>query len=95
MYNMKHPKRGKCLIINNKNFDAVTRLNERRGTEVDAKSLYGCFRSMDFDATVYNDLCAKDIMHVMGKGSYIYKHVLIALTDKFNKQLIILYLYIL
>lgn len=64
-YNMKNSNRGKCLIFNNKCFDIHTRLNERRGTEVDAKALYGCFRSLDFDVNTYNDASAKDIINIL------------------------------
>lgn len=68
MYNMKHPKRGKCLIINNRNFDPHLRLNERRGTEIDARSLHACFRQLDFDVSTYNDASAFEIKKVFEDG---------------------------
>ncbi|CAG2111413.1 unnamed protein product [Medioppia subpectinata] len=60
-YHMKHKKRGKCLIFNNRTFDSHTRLNERRGTECDGRALYGSFRSLDFDVRIYEDPSAKTI----------------------------------
>ena len=67
---MKHTKRGKCLIFNNRTFDASTRLNERRGTEIDAKELFNCFRSLDFETNIYADFSAKDVMGVLHKSNY-------------------------
>lgn len=75
-YNMKHTFRGKCIIFNNKCFDIHTRLNERRGTEVDAKALYGCFRSLDFDVLTYNDPSAKDITSILDSGIHFFNYLL-------------------
>ncbi|XP_046305873.1 caspase-7 isoform X1 [Marmota monax] len=59
-YNMNFEKVGKCIIINNKNFDKVTGMCVRNGTDKDAEALFKCFRSLGFDVTVYNDCsCAK------------------------------------
>uniref|UniRef100_A0A2K6FVN5 Caspase 7 n=1 Tax=Propithecus coquereli TaxID=379532 RepID=A0A2K6FVN5_PROCO len=64
-YNMNFEKLGKCIIINNKNFDKVTGMGVRNGTDKDAEALYKCFRSLGFDVVVYNDCsCAmmKDLL---------------------------------
>jgi hypothetical protein len=66
---MKHRNRGKCLIFNNRCFDIHTRLNERRGTEVDAKALYGVFRDLEFDVNIYSDPSAKDIIAILETAS--------------------------
>ncbi|XP_004838949.1 caspase-7 [Heterocephalus glaber] len=59
-YNMNFEKVGKCVIINNKNFDKVTGMGVRNGTDKDAEALFKCFRSLGFDVVVYNDCtCAK------------------------------------
>uniref|UniRef100_A0A8C9UW06 Caspase 7 n=1 Tax=Spermophilus dauricus TaxID=99837 RepID=A0A8C9UW06_SPEDA len=59
-YNMNFEKVGKCIIINNKDFDKVTGMCVRNGTDKDAEALFKCFRSLGFDVTVYNDCsCAK------------------------------------
>lgn len=62
VYNMNHPKRGICVIFNNKCFDSHTGLNERRGTDVDAAQLYQQFRELDFDVKTFQDYKWKDIM---------------------------------
>jgi hypothetical protein len=69
MYNMKHQNRGKCIILNHKSYDPKCQLNERRGTEADAKALYTCFRSLDFDVILYNDTTAQDIGIILDKAS--------------------------
>ncbi|XP_053440935.1 caspase-7 [Nycticebus coucang] len=59
-YNMNFAKVGRCIIINNKNFDKVTGMAVRNGTDKDAEALYKCFQSLGFDVVVYNDCsCAK------------------------------------
>ncbi|XP_053306864.1 caspase-7 [Spea bombifrons] len=54
-YTMNYRKVGRCIIINNKNFDANTGMCVRNGTDKDAGDLLHCFRSLGFDVTVYND----------------------------------------
>nr|ACO51875.1 Caspase-7 precursor [Aquarana catesbeiana] len=54
-YGMNYQKLGKCIIINNKNFDARTGMCIRKGTDKDAEGLCKCFRSLGFDVKVYND----------------------------------------
>ncbi|XP_063100832.1 caspase-7 isoform X2 [Cavia porcellus] len=59
-YNMNFEKVGKCIIINNKNFEPVTGMGVRNGTDRDADALFRCFRNLGFDVVVYNDCtCAK------------------------------------
>uniref|UniRef100_A0A8C6Q9K9 Caspase 7 n=1 Tax=Nannospalax galili TaxID=1026970 RepID=A0A8C6Q9K9_NANGA len=59
-YNMNFEKLGKCIIINNKNFDKETGMDVRYGTDKDAGALLKCFRSLGFEVTIYNDCsCAK------------------------------------
>ncbi|XP_040342428.1 caspase-7 isoform X2 [Herpailurus yagouaroundi] len=59
-YNMNFEKVGKCIIINNKNFDKKTGMGVRNGTDKDAEALFKCFRNLGFDVVVYNDCsCAK------------------------------------
>lgn len=60
LYRMDFEKMGKCIIINNKNFDKATGMDVRNGTDKDAEALFKCFRSLGFEVTVYNDCsCAK------------------------------------
>ncbi|CAG2158847.1 unnamed protein product [Oppiella nova] len=65
---MKHRNRGQCLIFNNKTFDSCTRLNERRGTEADARDLAGAFRSLDFNVSIYENPSAKEITSTLDRG---------------------------
>ncbi|XP_021555391.1 caspase-7 isoform X3 [Neomonachus schauinslandi] len=59
-YNMNFEKVGKCIIINNKNFDQKTGMSVRNGTDKDAEALFKCFRNLGFDVVVHNDCsCAK------------------------------------
>ncbi|XP_007259314.2 caspase-7 isoform X1 [Astyanax mexicanus] len=59
-YKMSHRRVGKCIIINNKNFDEKTGMNVRNGTDRDAGELFKCFKNLGFDVFVYNDqTCAK------------------------------------
>ncbi|XP_026349955.1 caspase-7 [Ursus americanus] len=59
-YNMNFEKVGKCIIINNKNFDKKTGMGVRNGTDKDAEALFKCFRNLGFDVVVHNDCsCAK------------------------------------
>ncbi|KAM4702747.1 caspase-7 [Rhinophrynus dorsalis] len=54
-YKMNYGKVGKCIIINNKNFRKETGMCTRNGTDKDAGDLMYCFKSLGFDAKVYND----------------------------------------
>ncbi|TNN67706.1 Caspase-7 [Liparis tanakae] len=54
-YKMSHQRVGKCIIINNKNFDEKTGMNVRNGTDRDAGELFKCFKSLGFDVSIYND----------------------------------------
>lgn len=59
-YNMNFEKVGKCIIINNKNFNKETGMDVRNGTDKDAEALFKCFRNLGFDVVVHNDCsCAK------------------------------------
>ncbi|XP_073451968.1 caspase-7-like [Aquarana catesbeiana] len=60
-YAMNYQKLGKCIIINNKNFDARTGMCIRNGTDKDAGDLCKCFRSLGFDVKVYNDQTCEEM----------------------------------
>ncbi|MBW01738.1 Caspase-7, partial [Eschrichtius robustus] len=68
-YNMNFEKVGKCIIINNKNFDRVTGMDVRNGTDKDAEALFKCFRSLGFDVTVYNDCSCARMQDLLKKAS--------------------------
>ncbi|KAM4636800.1 caspase-7 isoform 2-T2 [Discoglossus pictus] len=60
-YKMNYGKVGKCIIINNKNFDEKTGMCIRNGTDKDAGDLFRCFKGLGFDVTVYNDKSCRDM----------------------------------
>uniref|UniRef100_A0A2K5L4E8 Caspase 7 n=1 Tax=Cercocebus atys TaxID=9531 RepID=A0A2K5L4E8_CERAT len=68
-YNMNFEKMGKCIIINNKNFDKVTGMGVRNGTDKDAEALFKCFRSLGFDVTVHNDCSCAKMQDLLKKAS--------------------------
>ncbi|KAM9327112.1 caspase-7 isoform 2-T2 [Gastrophryne carolinensis] len=55
-YKMSYKKLGKCIIINNKNFERNTGMCIRNGTDKDAGDLEQCFRKLGFEVKVLNDL---------------------------------------
>lgn len=66
-YNMQHSRRGKCVIFNNRTFELHTKLNERRGTDVDAVNLRLRFEALGFDTVVYQDLKTKQMLYELEK----------------------------
>ncbi|EPY82178.1 caspase-7 [Camelus ferus] len=68
-YNMNFEKVGKCIIINNKNFDKVTGMGVRNGTDKDAEALFKCFRNLGFEVAVYNDCSCAKMQDLLKKAS--------------------------
>ncbi|XP_012710613.2 caspase-7 isoform X1 [Fundulus heteroclitus] len=68
-YKMSHQKVGKCIIINNKNFDENTGMNVRNGTDRDAGELFKCFKNLGFDVTVHNDQTCEKMEHLLKRAS--------------------------
>ncbi|XP_073773744.1 caspase-7 isoform X2 [Danio rerio] len=64
-YKMSHQRVGKCIIINNKNFDEKTGMNVRNGTDRDAGELFKCFKSLGFDVAVYNDQTCRNMERLL------------------------------
>ncbi|XP_030195895.1 caspase-7 isoform X1 [Gadus morhua] len=64
-YKMSHQQVGKCIIINNKNFEDKTGMNVRNGTDRDAGELFKCFKSLGFDVCVYNDQSCEKMEHLL------------------------------
>lgn len=58
---MKHPKRGKFIIINNRTFHPATGMPERTGTDADAYNLYNIFVKFGFEVSLLANL-TKDAM---------------------------------
>uniref|UniRef100_A0A2K5CE67 Caspase 7 n=1 Tax=Aotus nancymaae TaxID=37293 RepID=A0A2K5CE67_AOTNA len=68
-YSMNFEKVGKCIIINNKNFDKVTGMGVRNGTDKDAEALFKCFRRLGFDVVIYNDCSCAMMQDLLKKAS--------------------------
>ncbi|KAF7253514.1 Caspase-7 [Varanus komodoensis] len=64
-YSMEYEKVGKCIIINNKNFERKTGMGIRNGTDKDAGDLQKCFQNIGFDVAVYNDLSCDDMKETL------------------------------
>jgi hypothetical protein len=67
-YDMKHLKRGKCLILNHENFLDQNICPPRKGSTADALALHGCFRDLGFDAQIYPDFTSKQIIELFSKS---------------------------
>nr|AGB84766.1 caspase-1 [Artemia sinica] len=62
---MRHSKRGKAIIFNNKDFSPALSLRPRNGTDVDRDKLFLKLRELDFDVYCYNDLTLGEIEVVL------------------------------
>ncbi|KAK7501456.1 hypothetical protein BaRGS_00007260 [Batillaria attramentaria] len=76
VYNFTFSRRGRAIIINNKNFRYC---GERRGSEKDAEALQSVFKMLGFDvndvkSNKYTDLTAKAMKEVLQKEAKEYNH---------------------
>ncbi|MCI4384339.1 hypothetical protein PGIGA_G00037550 [Pangasianodon gigas] len=68
-YKMNHKRVGKCIIINNKNFNHETGMSVRNGTDRDAGELFKCFKNLGFDVFIYNDQTCDKMKGILKKVS--------------------------
>lgn len=59
VYNMKHERRGKAIIINNINFHRATGMSKRSGSDKDARGLEEIFQKLGFEVMAYTDLTVR------------------------------------
>lgn len=64
-YSLDYPSIGQCIIINNKNFDRRTGMNQRNGTDVDAANAMKVFAKLGYKVKVYNDQSVEQMKHVL------------------------------
>ncbi|KAK7162006.1 hypothetical protein R3I94_004611 [Phoxinus phoxinus] len=64
-YSLNYPNIGHCVVINNKNFDPKTGMNQRNGTDVDAGNVMNVFRKLGYTVKVYNDQTVMQIKQVL------------------------------
>ncbi|XP_030066354.1 caspase-8 [Microcaecilia unicolor] len=74
VYKMDSRPRGKCLIINNYNFEKTTiprqsHLKNRNGTDKDAEALCRVFTMLHFKTEVHKDLTGEEILKTIHKYS--------------------------
>lgn len=64
-YSLDFPCIGQCIIINNKNFDRGTGMNQRNGTDVDAANMMKVFTKLGYKVKVYNDQTVDQLKQVL------------------------------
>ncbi|KAM7419504.1 hypothetical protein PAMA_016562 [Pampus argenteus] len=64
-YSLSFPSMGQCIIINNKNFDKRTGMNQRNGTDVDAGNAMKVFAKLGYKVKVYNDQTVEQMKQVL------------------------------
>lgn len=64
-YSLDYPTIGQCIIINNKNFDRRTGMNQRNGTDVDAANAMKVFAKLGYKVKVYNDQSVEQMKQVL------------------------------
>uniref|UniRef100_A0A8C9X8Y4 Caspase-3 n=1 Tax=Sander lucioperca TaxID=283035 RepID=A0A8C9X8Y4_SANLU len=64
-YSLNFPSIGQCIIINNKNFDRRTGMNQRNGTDVDAGNAMKVFGKLGYKVKVYNDQSVEQMNQVL------------------------------
>lgn len=68
-YSLDFPSIGQCIIINNKNFDRRTGMNQRNGTDVDAANALKVFAKFGYKVKVYNDQTVDQMKQVLMAAS--------------------------
>ncbi|CAM9337614.1 unnamed protein product [Lampetra planeri] len=68
-YSLDFPSIGQCIIINNKNFDRRTGMNQRNGTDVDAGNAAKVFTKLGYKVKVYNDQTVEQMKQVLTAAS--------------------------
>ncbi|KAJ0033548.1 hypothetical protein NQD34_000655 [Periophthalmus magnuspinnatus] len=64
-YRLDYPSIGQCIIINNKNFDRGTGMNQRSGTDVDAANAMKVFANLGYKVKIYNDQSVEKMKQVL------------------------------
>ncbi|KAI2795889.1 Caspase-7 [Blomia tropicalis] len=67
-YNMQHDKRGRCIILNYKQFNN-NELRAREGTDLDAVALDKTFTLLNFDVETHNNLTFRETFNILEKES--------------------------
>lgn len=68
-YSLDFPCMGHCIIINNKNFDRSTGMNQRNGTDVDAANAMKVFSKLGYKVKIYNDQSVEQMKQILISAS--------------------------
>ncbi|KAJ3615026.1 hypothetical protein NHX12_018594 [Muraenolepis orangiensis] len=68
-YSLDYHCLGQCIIINNKNFDRRTGMNQRNGTDMDAGNAMQVFGKLGYKVKVFNDQTVDQIKQVLNAVS--------------------------
>ncbi|XP_012725150.2 caspase-3a [Fundulus heteroclitus] len=68
-YSLGFPSIGHCIVINNKNFDRSTGMNQRNGTDVDAANVCKVFKNLGYAVKVYNDQTTSQMVGILSAAS--------------------------
>lgn len=68
-YSLNFPCIGQCIVINNKNFDRRTGMNQRNGTDVDAANAMKVFTKLGYKVKIYNDQTVEQMKQVLISAS--------------------------
>ncbi|XP_070545117.1 caspase-3-like isoform X1 [Ptychodera flava] len=61
VYSTSHVKRGRALIINNRDFEPKTRMNRRNGTDIDRDNIRRTFSGLGFNVTTSDNLKVREM----------------------------------
>uniref|UniRef100_A0AAQ6A2C2 Caspase-8 n=1 Tax=Amphiprion ocellaris TaxID=80972 RepID=A0AAQ6A2C2_AMPOC len=78
-YDLTHKPRGLCVVINNEDFSG-TGLQNRRGTQEDAKALNKVFTNFGFEVVIHNNLTARNMraeIEKLGKRNFVNDDALV------------------
>lgn len=82
-YNMQFAHRGTAIIINNRNFESKTGMNERSGTDVDAAQLYKIFKLLEFNVQMHNNLTCTGMLKTISEGLFYLDVYFLLLWDTY------------
>ena len=80
-YIMTHMSPGQFVVINNRNFKEHD-LNERKGTDEDAKNLVRCFKDLGFETFMFQNQTAEEMQEVMQKGIVAILNIVVLVDNK-------------
>ncbi|XP_078499973.1 caspase-7-like isoform X4 [Lissotriton helveticus] len=67
LYNMNYAHVGKCVIINNENFQRSTGVATRSGTSKDAQDIQNCFQNLGFQVFIKKDQTCEEMEALLKK----------------------------